>query len=65
MKRYILLVTAISLSLIATAQKQNKRIFSTENPPLEGSEWISGEKVSFPDGDTPEGVLYTDRKSVV
>lgn len=59
MKRYILLVTAISLSLIATAQKQNKRIFSTENPPLEGSEWISGEKVSFPDGDTPEGVLYT------
>ena len=52
-------MTAICLSLTAAAQKQNKRIFSTENPPLAGTEWKSGELVSFPDGDTSEGVVYT------
>ena len=52
-------MAAMCLSLVASAQKPNKRIFSTENPPLAGTEWINGEKISLPDGDSPEGVIYT------
>ena len=59
MKRNILFVAAMCLSLVASAQKPNKRMFSTENPPLAGTEWINGEKISLPDGDSPEGVIYT------
>lgn len=52
-------MAAMCLSLVASAQKPNKRMFSTENPPLAGTEWINGEKISLPDGDSPEGVVYT------
>ena len=59
MKRNILFVAAMCMSLMVFAQKPNKRVFSTENPPLEGMEWINGEQISLPDGDNPEGVIYT------
>lgn len=55
-------MAAMFMSIAALAQKPNKRIFSTENPPLAGTEWIDGDKISLPDGDTPEGVLYTVEK---
>lgn len=57
MKRNILLAAALCLALVASAQKP-KRSFSTVNPPFAGTQWQTGEKISLPDGDNPQGVLY-------
>lgn len=59
MKRNVLFIAAICLSFVTLAQKPNKRIFSTENPPVDGLEWVNGELISLPDGDSSEGVSYT------
>ena len=57
MKRSILLVAAVCLSVTANAQKP-KRMFSTEKQPLPGVSLQTGEQISLPDGDDPEGVAY-------
>lgn len=57
MKRSILLVALVCLSVMADAQKP-KRMFSTEKQPLPGVSWQTGEQISLPDGDDPEGVAY-------
>ena len=58
MKRGILLVGALCLSLLSYAQKAPKRTFSTETATSE-IKWQNGDLISLPDGDEPAGVIYT------
>ena len=58
MKRIILFVAAMCLAVMAVAQKP-KRMFSTEKSPVAGAGWQTGELISLPDIDNPEGVVYT------
>lgn len=57
MKRNILLAVTFCLSAMAIAQKP-KRMFSTEKQPFPGISWQTGEQISLPDVDNPEGVIY-------
>lgn len=57
MKRSILLVAAVCLSVMAIAQKP-KRMFSTEKQPFPGINWQTGEQITLPGVDNPEGVVY-------
>lgn len=50
-------MAAMCLTFMAMAQKP-KRMFSTERPPFAGVEWQTGELISLPDIDNPEGVVY-------
>lgn len=58
MKRNILLVSAICLSLVSYAQKAPKKSFSTENTP-DGILWQSGAMINMYDGDDGKGTVYT------
>lgn len=59
MKREMLLVAAMFLTLAVSAQKAPKKSFSTEYHPVAGTQWTVGEQISMPDARTPEGVIYT------
>ena len=59
MKREVLLVAAMCLTLAVYAQKAPKKSFSTEYHPVAGTQWTVGEQISLPDARTPEGVIYT------
>lgn len=58
MKRNILLVAALCLSLLSYAQKAPKKSFLTEIAPLD-MPWVDGEQINFSDSDEGEGVVYT------
>ena len=58
MKRIILSIAALGLSLVAFAQKAPRKAFSTELPPLPGAVWQEGDAISLSD-DTVQGATYT------
>ena len=58
MKRSILLVGALCLSLLSFAQKAPKRSFSTENNP-DVIQWQNGFQVNLSDGFEGEGLVYS------
>ena len=58
MKRSILLVGAVCLSLLSYAQKAPKRSFSTENDP-NVILWQDGSQVNLSDGFEGEGLVYS------
>ena len=49
MKREMLLVAAMFLTLAVYAQKAPKKSFSTEYHPVAGTQWTVGEQISLPD----------------
>ena len=49
MKREMLLVAAMFLTLAVSAQKAPKKSFSTEYHPVAGTQWTVGEQISLPD----------------
>ena len=57
MKREILLVAAMCLTLAVSAQKAPKKSFSTDYHPVAGAQWQVDEKISLPDARTLEGVM--------
>ena len=58
MKRNILLVAALCLSLLSYAQKAPKKSFLTEIAPLD-MPWIDGEQINFSDADEGEHFGHT------
>lgn len=58
MKRNILFVASMCLSMLSYAQKAPKKSFMTEKAPV-GVEWLSGELVNFSDASDGEGVVYS------
>lgn len=59
MIKNVLLLTAMCLPLVAGAQKAPKKAFSTENPPLAGTQWQAGGEINLFDGTHPQGVVYS------
>ena len=58
MKRNILLLAALCLTIVAFGQKAPKKSFSTELPPYEGGKWQEGELINLSDDTTEQGVEY-------
>ena len=59
MKRQMLLVAIMCLTLAAYAQKAPKKSFSTEYHPVPETQWQVGEQICMPDAVALEGVVYT------
>ena len=51
-------MAAICLSILAFAQKQPKRMFSTYDPPCDGGRWNNGDLVNLYDGGISKGAGY-------
>ena len=58
MKRSILLVVAVCLSILSYAQKAPKKSFSTENNP-NVIQWQNGAQVNLSDGFEGKGIVYS------
>ena len=62
MKRNILLLSTICLSVVSFAQKAPKKSFSTENLP-DGIHWQNGSQINLSDGSEGKGLVYTAETS--
>lgn len=59
MKRNILLLIMMCISISVAAQKTPKKTFSSESHPYSGGKWQVGESINLSDDSSPQGVVYT------